>query len=139
MSFDSTLECSLGGDVEGGTCDPITWDNVVALQANLEDVAELAQTMILDYVNNGLNPKAFGGCTPRYTLARSYLAAHMGELSRRNGGGQVSSESISANSIAISYAQAQSSDQALMQTPGGQSYLALVRVSPLRIGGGRRR
>lgn len=118
----------------------ITWDDVVALQVSLADVSEAAQEMILGYVNEGLNPNAFGGeDSPRYVLARAYLAAHLGEIERRNGGGNVSSETIGANSITLAYAAATSGDEALAATPWGTQYKALVRLSTLRIGGGRTR
>lgn len=119
----------------------ITWDDVVALQANLSSVAEAAQDMILDYVNEDLNPTAFGGeDSARYVLARCYLAAHLGELVRGNGaGGAVASETISSTSISLAYARATTSGDGLLQTSWGTQYAALVRQSTLRIGGGRTR
>ena len=65
--------------------------------------------MILAHVNEDLNPTAFGGeDSVRYMLARCYLAAHLGEITRRNGGsGAVTSKSIGTSSITLAYAQAQ--------------------------------
>lgn len=119
----------------------IVWQDVEALQSNLSTVSAAAQMIILAHVNEDLNPSAFGGDgTARYHLARCYLAAHLGELERRKGGGgQVTSETIGASSITLSYAAAQSAGDALMQTSWGAQYAVMLRSSPLRIGGGRTR
>lgn len=117
----------------------IQWSDVEALQANLADVSETAQDMILAHVNNDLNPGAFGGeDAPRYTLARCYLAAHLGELCRRNGNMTPSSKTIGTSAITIAYAQAAEGEgAALSATSWGGQFHALVRSSTLRIGGGR--
>lgn len=117
----------------------IVWQDVEALQSNLSSVSDAAQMIILAHVNEDLNPAAFGGST-RYHLARCYLAAHLGELERRKGsGGQVASETIGTSSITLSYAAAMSSGDALLQTSWGAQYAQMVRLSTLRIGGGRTR
>jgi hypothetical protein len=116
----------------------IVWADVEALQANLSTVSVEAQTVILEHVNEDLNPDAFGGeDVARYHLARCYLAAHLGELTRRNGAQNASSKTIGTSSITLAYAQAQAPGDALMQTSWGSQYAAMVRSSPLRIGGGR--
>lgn len=119
----------------------IVWQDVEALQSNLSEVSAAAQMIILAYVNEDLAPAAFGGDgSARYHLARCYLAAHLGELERRKGGGgQVASETISASAITLSYVAAMSAGDALMQTSWGAQYAAMVRSSTLRIGGGRTR
>jgi hypothetical protein len=111
----------------------IAWSDVVDLQANLSTVAAGAQTKILTYVNEGLSAAAFGGeDSPRYTLARIYLAAHLGELARRNGERAVSSETIAASSISMSYGAV---DDSLSQTSWGSQYAEMLLASSLRVGG----
>lgn len=118
----------------------IDWTDVEAMQANLSTVSMAAQDLILAYVNESLNPGAFGGeDSAKYTLARIYLAAHMGELTRRNGAGNVTSETISTGSISLSYGAMSTDEDALLQTSWGAQYMAFVRQSSLRIGGGRTR
>lgn len=110
----------------------IAWSDVVDLQANLSDLAAGAQAKILDYVNNGLNAAAFGGeDSPRYVLARCYLAAHLGELTRRKGERAVSGETYGASSVSIAYGM---SDDGLKQTSWGGEYAEMLSASPLRIG-----
>lgn len=110
----------------------ILWDDVVDLQANLSTVSAGAQAKILDYVNNGLSPAAFGGeDSPGYVLARVYLAAHLAELERRKGEGDVSSETISATSISFDYG---TSGDMLSQTSWGSQYAEMLAASPGRIG-----
>jgi hypothetical protein len=70
----------------------------------------------------------------RYTLARCYLAAHLGEITRRNGGaGAVTSKSIGTSSITLAYAQAQAGN-GLLLTSWGSQYAELLAASPLRLG-----
>lgn len=118
----------------------IVWDDVVALQANLSTIASAAQDLILAYVNTSLNPSAFGGeDSARYELARIYLAAHLGELTRRNGAQNVSAEAIDVRGIQLQYAAINAGGNAHYETSWGAQYATLVRQSPLRIGGGRTR
>ena len=115
----------------------IQWPDVVALQSNLDTVAAAAQMIILAHVNEDLNPDAFGGeASPRYVLARSYLAAHLGELVRRKGAQQLASKTIGTNSITLTYIAAHASPEALRQTTWGGQYLELLSQSPIRIGAG---
>jgi hypothetical protein len=116
----------------------VLWQDVEALQSNLSTVSVAAQMIILAHVNEDLNPRAFGGeDSARYHLARCYLAAHLGELERRKGTQDVASETIGTSSITLSYAQAETGGDALLQTSWGSQFAAMVRSSPLRIGGGR--
>lgn len=113
----------------------IYWADVVALQSNLSGVAPAAQMIILAYVNEELNPRAFGGVSSaKYHLARAYMAAHMGELERRKGEQTVSGETIGTNSISLTYAAV--GEDALASTSWGQQFCSLASLSPLRIGGG---
>lgn len=112
----------------------IEWTDVTDLQSNLSTVSAGAQSKILDYVNNGLAAAAFGGeDSPRWTLARCYLAAHLGELERRKGSQQATSKTIGTSSITLAFAQAQVGD-ALALTPWGSQYAELLAASPLRLG-----
>jgi hypothetical protein len=116
----------------------ILWQDVEALQANLSTVSAAAQMIILAHVNADLNPDVFGGTSsPRYHLARCYLAAHLGEIARRDGALGVSGETIGASSISLQYAQASTGSDAVMSTSWGQNFHALIRSSALRVGGGR--
>jgi hypothetical protein len=111
----------------------IAWSDVTDLQANLSTVAAGAQMIILAYVNDDLNPAAFGGeDSATFVLARAYLAAHLGELTRRNGtSGNVSSETYGRTSVSISYG---ASDDGLKLTSWGSAYAELLLASPLRMG-----
>lgn len=116
----------------------IVWQDVEALQPNLSTVSVAAQMIFLAHANEDLNPRAFGGeDSARYHLARCYLAAHLGELERRRGALTPSSKTIGASSITLGYAAAQASGEALMQTSWGAQFAAMIRSSPLRIGGRR--
>lgn len=109
----------------------VTWDDVEALQVNLSTVSPGAQAMFLAYVNTDINPAAFGGeDSPRYRLARVFLAAHLGEIERRKGTEQVTSKTIGTSSITIAYAA--TTEDGLAQTSWGKQYAALLAQSPLR-------
>ena len=116
----------------------IQWSDVTALQANLSAVDPAAQMIFLAHVNEDLNPAAFGGDgSPRYHLARCYLAAHLGELERRRGGasGSVQSKTIGTSSITLSYASAMSSSEDVLRTTSwGGMYADMLAASPLRFG-----
>lgn len=118
----------------------VLWSDVEALQSNLTSVAPAAQMIFLAHVNEDLNPAAFGGeDSPRYHLARCYLAAHLGELERRRGGssGAVQSKTIGTSSITLSYAGVMSSSENVLRTTSwGGMYADMLAASPLRIGMG---
>lgn len=116
----------------------VVWADVEALQPNLSTVSAAAQMIFLAHVNEDLNPTAFGGDgTPRYHLARCYLAAHLGELERRRGAtsGPVQSKTIGTTGITVAYAAAMSSsDDVLRSTTWGSMYAEMLLASPLRLG-----
>jgi hypothetical protein len=115
----------------------IVWQDVEALQANLSGVAAAAQMIILAHVNEDLNPNVFGGETsPKYHLARAWLAAHLGDLALRKGQQAVASKTIGVDRITIAYVASSSTGEALKQTLWGEQYLELLAQSPLRIGAG---
>lgn len=61
----------------------ITWQDVVDVAPKLANYSAGGQLKILALVNQDLSPADFGGVDdPRFTLARVYLAAHLGTLSR---------------------------------------------------------
>lgn len=111
----------------------IVWSDVTDLQSGLSTVSAGGQTKILDYVNNGLSADAFGGeDSPRWTLARCYMAAHLGSLTQRGGtGGSVSSETYGTSSVAIAYGM---TDDGLASTAWGQAYKDMLDASPMRLG-----
>jgi hypothetical protein len=120
----------------------ITWTHVTNHYASLvaPAVGTDAQTDILAYVNDeALDASVFGGeDATTYKLARIYLAAHMGELLRRNAAtagavGAATSKTITATELSVTYgtgANAGGGTNVLLTTPGGTAYLALVRSSP---------
>ncbi len=112
----------------------IIWTDVVDFASELSALDSEAQTAILAYVNDALSPKAFGGeDSPKLKLARIYLAAHVGTLSRGGGGpsGPVTSET--AGNISRTYAAAGGAPSDWSSTSYGQLYIALVRTSRARL------
>lgn len=111
----------------------VTWSDVTDLQPGLSTVSAGAQANILAYVNDDLNPAAFGGeDSSTFVLARCYLAAHLGVLTQTAGAaGSVSSETYGASSVSIAYG---TSDEGLKSTSWGNAYRDLLDASPLRIG-----
>ncbi len=113
----------------------IVWTDVTDFASELSTVDSDAQVVILAYVNDALSVSAFGGETsPKLKLARIYLAAHVGTLSR--GGtpmaGPVTSETD--GTIARSYAaRAIANPSDWDSTSYGQLYAALVRTSRARL------
>lgn len=69
----------------------ITWTQVVAFAPKLSTLDSGAQDTLLAWVNaggNAIDPAAFGGeSSPTTTLARIYLAAHAGTMSKQGGAG----------------------------------------------------
>lgn len=64
----------------------ILWSDVTAIAAELASASPLKQSIILDYVNNELDPLAFGTdattgeASNRMKMARIYMAAHLASL-----------------------------------------------------------
>ncbi len=84
----------------------ITWSTVVAAAPQLAVIPLSYQTDVLNYVNTTLDDGLYGGEESfKLRMARTYLAAHMGEMWLRKGtGGAVTGETASASSVAMSYA-----------------------------------
>jgi hypothetical protein len=118
----------------------IAWTNVTDHYASLAApaVSTNAQTDILAYVNDeALSASVFGGeSSTQYKLARIHLAAHMGELERRNAAtagavGAATEKTISATSLSVTYGgKVNASDDVFLTTPGGVAFRSLVRSNP---------
>jgi hypothetical protein len=111
----------------------ITWDDVAAFAPELTDADEIVRSGILAYVNATFNPDDWGGtAAPALRLARIYLAAHLGTLTKRGQSGKagpISSESVGG--ISRSYATF-SYPSILTTTPYGQALLELINRSAAR-------
>lgn len=114
----------------------IAWTDVTDVASQLSAVGPAAQTAILLFVNTTLNVQLLGGeDSPRLKLARTFLAAHIGELVRRRDqqAGPVASKSVSASSLSVSYASMANGD-ALSSTSYGGLYKLMLLGSGARIG-----
>lgn len=118
---------------------PITWDQVVEFAAELSTVTAGAQAAILAHVNDALAVEKFDGEDgPKTHLARIYLAAHFGALSKPNASGTTTGPMVSssaggltrtfANTLAVGGSGTWS------QTRYGQLYAALLKTTISRIG-----
>jgi hypothetical protein len=112
----------------------LLWSDVTALAPQLAVVDITAQAMILAYVNDTVNVPLFGGeSSSRTKLVRVMLAAHFGELQRRQDQGQVIGETVGTTSIAIQY-ERRADPEALRETSYGAQYLGLINASAARVG-----
>ena len=90
------------------------------------------QTKILAYIEEVVNPRAFGGeDSITYLLARSYLAAHYGALYKMGTfGAQGPVTSQSEGGVSQSFANAMpQADSSLGRTTYGDAFLTFVRRS----------
>lgn len=113
---------------------PITWNDVTALAAELVDVPVTAQTIILAYVNDALNESMFGEHALK--LARIYLAAHIGTGSLPGGGtatGAVVSETVGGISRTYDAITAAADGSGFDATTYGTTFRFLVRTSNARL------
>lgn len=117
----------------------IGWTDVEAVASGLSAVSPTAQMVILGLVNTTLKVSLLGGESGIKTrMARTYLAAHLGDLALRKGGasgtaGPVTSETISEDEIRIDYANAVAQNaSALRETAYGGQFLTIVRNSGAR-------
>lgn len=117
--------------------DDITWDDVVAMPgaSGLSGVALAAQTTILAYVNTTLDYHFFGKDTssPKYKLARIYLAIHLGLTSATSVGiiGSQTEGGLSQTYILPPIPAA--TDPFWARSSYGLAYIALVNTTPARI------
>lgn len=107
----------------------ITWSDVTAHASDLSAVAAGAQTDVLAYVNEMVDPAKLGGETSsRYRLARIYLAAHLGTVSLKRGAaaaGPLISETVGEVTRMYGFSAAAAGD--IASTGWGREYLALIR------------
>lgn len=114
----------------------IEWPNVVDFAASLANVPTGAQDAILAYVNTTLAVATFGGEeSPKLRLARIYLAAHMGEVLKRDGiGGAITGETVGADSISFSYtAPIKGAIESLETTSWGLEFQRLTNSTIARL------
>jgi hypothetical protein len=113
--------------------DDVTWADVTDFAPGLSTVAVEAQAAILAYVN-GLDP-SLGGDSATMTaagrLARVYLAAHFGTVTKRGLGAAGGLVSQSAGGLSRSYAGLTDS-RSLASTTFGALYLSIIDASPAR-------
>lgn len=111
----------------------VTWADVVALDSALSEVSVGAQHSILATAE-ARTPEAVWGT--RRSDAIMYLAAHLGQLVIRGGGGAGPVVSESVGQVARTYAQPSSmSKGSLESTTWGREYQQLLRTLPAaRIG-----
>ena len=122
----------------------ITWTNVTNHAAELSAVGASAQTDILGFVNDSIDPAFLDGESGyRTKLARIYLAAHFGTIALAAGSGGLGASaagpvaSKSADGLSISYAvmTAGMNDPSMLGvTKYGQQYLGIVNTSAARGG-----
>lgn len=116
---------------------PITWSDVVELDANLEAVAPSLRAVILARVEK-LSAAYYGGANdPRYKLARVLLAAHIATpYASSSGGGAAPAGPVTSRSegnVSESYASA-SVTGPHASTVHGRAFDELTRSMPARIG-----
>jgi hypothetical protein len=117
----------------------ISWDDVIDLDANLENVAPNLQDVILGRVEK-LSASYYGGVDdPRYKLARILLAAHIGTpYANAAGGGAGVSGPVTSRTeggVSESYAVAAVSLTGSHSSTGhGRAFDELTRSMPARIG-----
>lgn len=114
----------------------VAWSDIEAFFPALSEVAAGAQTAILAYVNTAFNVANLGGeSSPSLKLARIGLAAAHGELALPGSElGDVSSETVSADSLSVSYAPSSASSDLLAGTAGWAFLDRIIKTSPARLG-----
>lgn len=111
----------------------IAWSDVVNHYPALSAVDAEAQTDILALANAALAASVFGGeDAAKYKLARVHYAAHVTTLAARatGGGGAVTSKTISATSLSVSYGAVAQGDSVLLSTAPGTALYFLMQTSP---------
>jgi hypothetical protein len=105
----------------------ITWADVEAVAPDLSSVATAAQTLILEHVNTALKESLFSD--ERLKLARTYLAAHHGEVVRRKGigiGGPMTMEAAGGITRQFAAFSPTGSHPLFDATPYGKIYRSLL-------------
>lgn len=115
----------------------ITWDDVIGFAPELTDVAPVAQTAILAYVNK-FSVAAWGDEETLF-LGRVYMAAHLGTRQVQASGGsgsstsQVTKETVGGVSREFKVTDTDSSDSSLSTTGYGQLWLEIAAGTPARV------
>lgn len=113
----------------------IDWADVEGIAPELSDIPWSGRRCILAYVNNALDEDAWGG-EESVRLARIYLAAHYGTITRQGGNGPsgpVVSESVGDLSRQYAAASPMGTDPLMDTTPYGKSFRGLLRRSLARL------
>ncbi len=114
----------------------ITWDQVLGFAAELSSVPGAARETILEYVNTSLKPTYLGGAeSAEYTLARIYLAAHLG-LGVGAGGatGAVIAEGLGGITAQYAFTPPTTGDEDYGSTNYGRKFLSMIRHSSAKGG-----
>jgi hypothetical protein len=109
----------------------ILWSQVVGFAPQLVRITDTdVQDTIVGTANGSLEPLAFGGDADyRYRLARLLLAAHLGVIILSRGdAGKAASETVSKESIAVSYVSG-GADTALKLTDYGSELEDMIESS----------
>lgn len=113
----------------------IEWSQLAGFAPQLAVITDTdVQDLIVGVANESLEPDVFGGeASFRYRLARLLLGAHLAMIQLMRGDvGKVSSETISKESLAISYQSGMSSN-ALMLTDYGAQLDEMIKSSLARL------
>lgn len=112
----------------------IIWTDVTNHYPGMTSVGVDARPDILGLANEMLSAHVFGGeDATKYKMARVHLAAHFGVLELRRAGGAagpVTSKTVSADSLAVSYGSAATDAEVLLSTVPGTALYTLMRMSP---------
>lgn len=114
----------------------ISWGQLAAFAPQLAAITDTdIQTMLVGVANESLEPNVFGGeSSYKYMLARLLLGAHEGMIILMRGDvGKASSESISKESLTVSYASGGSGDSSLKLTDYGSALEEMIDSSPARL------
>lgn len=107
----------------------IDWTDVTGIAAELSTVSVEGQTTILDYVNEALDPDNFGGeDSAELKLARIYLAAHHGTISKRKGNTAAAAKKVGP--LSLSYFAA---SESMQQTSYGRDFAKMVKKTVARL------
>lgn len=115
----------------------LDWSEVLALDAGLSSVPVLAQQLVLEHVNETVDPAMFGGEDSKtFKLARAALGAHLARFAvpgEAAAPGPVASKSVGG--LSKSYAAFAGSDPSMLaETRWGRTFLSLARNSAARAG-----
>ncbi len=115
----------------------ITWAMVTAFAAELTVVPESAQDDILAYVNTALKVELFGGeDAPKTKLARIYMAAHYGQLTKDGAhgpAGEITGKALGPMSTSYASSSPMGTDPLWDKTTWGKQFRSMLRSSAARV------